>query len=154
MQVQQASGQLDIPVCLISRNQSSRAPSQSPAVQKGQRMREWVPPLPWVHDGWRAGAFQARRAAVSCVLELLGRPLCRHFLIIQSTPCLYPSPNFKGKLVSIFHFTIICKKMVLIHRFLNIRNLKFTENDLGLSTSLKRKKPQNIGCWPSCVSKK
>lgn len=44
--------------------------------------------------------------------------------------------------------------MALIHRILNIRNLKFTEKDLEQSTSyIFKEKAQNIECWPSRLKK-
>lgn len=109
-------------------------PSQGPAVQKGQKTRESTSLALGEHGGWRAGASRALSAAESCVPELPGRPLCRHCLIIHNTPPCLPC-MLKRKLVSVFHLTIICKSMTLIHRLLNIRNLKFTKKDLGLSRS-------------------
>ena len=42
------------------------------------------------------------------------------------------------------------KSMVLILRFLNVRNLKWTEKDLELPTRcIFKGKAQNIECWPS-----
>ena len=40
--------------------------------------------------------------------------------------------------------------MVLILRFLNVRNMKWTDNDLELPTRcIFKGKAQNIECWPS-----
>lgn len=150
-QVQQATGPQDIPVFIVLRNQSSWAPPQGPAVRKGQKIRESTSLALGEHGGWTAGASRALGAAASCVLGLLGRPPCRCCLIIHNTPCLRPPPMVREKLVSIFHLTIICKGMTLIRRPPNIRNLKFTKKDLGLSRSniFKGEKNTEHRCWPS-----